>query len=44
MIVAGLEAAEEIFLMLDSEQQLEAFVADGEEIESGKVIARHRLC
>ena len=40
MIVAGLEAAEEIFLMLDSEQQLEAFVADGEEIEAGKVIAR----
>lgn len=40
MIVAGLEAAEEIFLMLDSEQQLEAFVSDGEEIEAGKVIAR----
>jgi nicotinate-nucleotide pyrophosphorylase (carboxylating) len=40
MIVAGLEAAEEVFLTLDSQQQLEAFVADGEEIESGKVIAR----
>ncbi len=40
MIVAGLEAAEEIFLILDSEQQLEAFVSDGEEIEAGKVIAR----
>lgn len=40
MIVAGLEAAEEIFLMLDSQQQLEAFVSDGEEIETGKVIAR----
>ncbi|HET6669407.1 MAG TPA: carboxylating nicotinate-nucleotide diphosphorylase [Pyrinomonadaceae bacterium] len=40
MIVAGLEAAEEVFLTLDSQQQLEAFVADGEEIEAGKVIAR----
>jgi nicotinate-nucleotide pyrophosphorylase (carboxylating) len=40
MIVAGLEAAEEVFLSLDSQPQLEAFVSDGEEIESGKVIAR----
>jgi len=40
MIVAGLEAAEEVFLTLDSQQQLEAFAADGEEIEAGKVIAR----
>lgn len=40
MVVAGLEAAEEVFLTLDSQQQLEAFVADGEEIEAGKVIAR----
>jgi nicotinate-nucleotide pyrophosphorylase (carboxylating) len=40
MIVAGLEAAEEVFLTLDSQQQLEAFVADGEEVENGKVIAR----
>lgn len=40
MIVAGLEAAEEVFLSLDSQLQLEAFVADGEEIEAGKVIAR----
>jgi nicotinate-nucleotide pyrophosphorylase (carboxylating) len=40
MIVAGLEAAEEVFMTLDSEQQLEAFAADGEEIERGKVIAR----
>lgn len=40
MIVAGLEAAEEVFLTLDSQPQLEAFVADGEEIEAGKVIAR----
>ena len=40
MIIAGLEAAEEVFLTLDSQQQLEAFAADGEEVESGKVIAR----
>jgi nicotinate-nucleotide pyrophosphorylase (carboxylating) len=40
MIVAGLEAAEEVFMTLDSEQQLEAFAADGEEIDGGKVIAR----
>lgn len=40
MIVAGLEAAEEVFLTLDTQQQLEAFVADGEEIDAGKVIAR----
>jgi nicotinate-nucleotide pyrophosphorylase (carboxylating) len=40
MIVAGLEAAEEVFLTLDSQQQLEAFVSDGETVEAGKVIAR----
>ncbi|HEX4899592.1 MAG TPA: carboxylating nicotinate-nucleotide diphosphorylase [Pyrinomonadaceae bacterium] len=40
MVVAGLEAAEEVFLTLDSQQQLESFVADGEEIAAGKVIAR----
>lgn len=40
MIVAGLEAAEEVFLTLDSQQQIEAFVADGEPVEAGKVIAR----
>ena len=40
MIVAGLEAAEEVFLTLDSQQQLEAFVSDGERVEGGKVIAR----
>ena len=40
MVVAGLEAAEEVFLTLDSQQQLEAFVADGEPVEAGKVIAR----
>ena len=40
MTVAGLEAAEEVFLTLDSQQQLEAFVSDGEQVEAGKVIAR----
>jgi nicotinate-nucleotide pyrophosphorylase (carboxylating) len=40
MVVAGLEAAEEVFLTLDSQQQLEAFVSDGEHVEAGKVIAR----
>jgi nicotinate-nucleotide pyrophosphorylase (carboxylating) len=40
IVVAGLEAAEEVFLTLDSQQQLEAFVSDGESIEAGKVIAR----
>jgi nicotinate-nucleotide pyrophosphorylase (carboxylating) len=41
MVVAGVEAAEEVFLTLDSQQQqLEAFVSDGEEVEAGKVIAR----
>lgn len=40
IVVAGLEAAEEVFLTLDSQQQLEAFVSDGEAVESGKVIAR----
>jgi nicotinate-nucleotide pyrophosphorylase (carboxylating) len=40
MIVAGLEAVEEVFLSLDSQQQLEAFVSDGQEVEAGKVIAR----
>jgi nicotinate-nucleotide pyrophosphorylase (carboxylating) len=40
MVVAGLEAAEEVFVTLDPQQQIEAFVADGEEVEAGKVIAR----
>src|SRR5882724_8846941 len=40
MIVAGLEAAEEVFGTLDPQQQLEAFSSDGEEVDSGKVIAR----
>ena len=40
MVVAGLEAAEEVFVTLDPQQQLEAFVSDGEEVEEGKVIAR----
>lgn len=40
MVIAGLEAAEAVFSTLDSQQQLEAFVSDGEEIEAGKVVAR----
>lgn len=40
MVVAGLEAAEEVFATLDPEQQLEAFAADGEEVQAGNVIAR----
>lgn len=40
IVVAGLEAAEEVFVTLDSQQQLEAFSGDGEEVEAGKVIAR----
>ncbi len=40
MVVAGLEAAEEVFITLDPQQQLEAFTSDGEEVEAGKVIAR----
>src|SRR5437016_13882146 len=40
MVVAGLEAAEEVFATLDPQQQLEASTADGEEVEAGKVIAR----
>src|SRR5947209_14415557 len=40
MTVAGLEAAETVFSTLDAQQQLEAFVSDGDEVEAGKVIAR----
>ncbi len=40
MVVAGLEAAEEVFITLDPQEQLEAFAADGEEVDAGKVIAR----
>jgi nicotinate-nucleotide pyrophosphorylase (carboxylating) len=40
MVVAGLEAAEEVFASLDPQLQLEAFTSDGEEVEAGKVIAR----
>ncbi len=40
MIVAGLEAAEAVFSTLDAQQQLEAFVSDGDVVEAGKVIAR----
>jgi nicotinate-nucleotide pyrophosphorylase (carboxylating) len=40
LIVCGLEAAEYVFSTLDGQQQLEAFVSDGDEVEAGKVIAR----
>jgi nicotinate-nucleotide pyrophosphorylase (carboxylating) len=40
MIVCGLEAAEAVFSTLDSQQQIEAFVSDGDEVEAGKVVAR----
>lgn len=40
MVVAGLEAAEEVFVTLDPHLQLEAFASDGEEVEADKVIAR----
>src|SRR5262249_61574413 len=40
MVIAGLEAAEEVFVTLDPQQQLEAFAADGEEVEAGKGIGR----
>ncbi|HYY58841.1 MAG TPA: carboxylating nicotinate-nucleotide diphosphorylase [Pyrinomonadaceae bacterium] len=40
MVVAGLEAAEAVFSTLDAQQQIEAFASDGDEVESGKVIAR----
>ncbi|MEO8434951.1 MAG: carboxylating nicotinate-nucleotide diphosphorylase [Pyrinomonadaceae bacterium] len=40
MVIAGLEAAEEVFVTLDPQQEIEAFAADGEEIDAGKVIAR----
>lgn len=40
MVIAGLEAAEAVFTALDSQQQIEAFVSDGEEVEAGKIIAR----
>jgi len=40
IIVAGLEAAEEVFVTLDPQQQIEAFVSDGEPVDAGKVIAR----
>src|SRR5436853_4906010 len=40
MVVAGWEAAEEVFITLDPQHQIEAFAADREEVEAGKVIAR----
>jgi nicotinate-nucleotide pyrophosphorylase (carboxylating) len=40
MVVAGIEAAEAVFAALDPQMQIEAFVADGDEVETGKIIAR----
>jgi nicotinate-nucleotide pyrophosphorylase (carboxylating) len=40
LVIAGLEAAEAVFSTLDSQQQLEAFYSDGDEVEAGKVVAR----
>jgi nicotinate-nucleotide pyrophosphorylase (carboxylating) len=40
LVIAGLEAAEAVFSTLDSQQQLEAFFSDGDEVEAGKVVAR----
>ncbi len=40
MTIAGLEAAEAVFSTLDSQQQIEACVSDGDEVVEGKVIAR----
>jgi nicotinate-nucleotide pyrophosphorylase (carboxylating) len=40
MVIAGLEAAEEVFGSLDPQLQLEAFASDGEDVEAEKVIAR----
>lgn len=40
MTVCGLEAAEAVFSTLDAQQQIEAFVSDGDEVEAGKTIAR----
>jgi nicotinate-nucleotide pyrophosphorylase (carboxylating) len=40
MVVAGLEAAEEVFVTLDPQQQIEAFIADSEEVEAGRSLPR----
>src|SRR2546423_12607661 len=40
MVVAGLEAAEEVFITLDPHQQIEASVAHREVAEAGKVTPR----
>jgi nicotinate-nucleotide pyrophosphorylase (carboxylating) len=40
LIVCGLEIAEMVFNTLDAEQELEVFVNDGDEVESGKIFAR----
>jgi nicotinate-nucleotide pyrophosphorylase (carboxylating) len=39
-VVCGLEAAEAVFLALDSDLQFEALVADGDLVEEGAVVAR----
>ncbi len=41
LVVCGLEIAEAVFMHLDPEQpEMESFVAEGEEVEAGKVFAR----
>jgi nicotinate-nucleotide pyrophosphorylase (carboxylating) len=41
LVVCGLEIAEAVFMHLDPEQpEIESFVAEGDEIEAGKVFAR----
>lgn len=41
LVVCGLEIAEAVFLHLDAEQpEMESFVAEGEEVEAGKIFAR----
>jgi nicotinate-nucleotide pyrophosphorylase (carboxylating) len=40
LVVCGLEVAEMVFNSLDAEQELEVFVNDGDEVESGKIFAR----
>ncbi len=40
LILCGIEVAEVVFNALDAEQEIETYFADGDEIESGKVIAR----
>ena len=41
LVVCGLEIAEAVFMHLDPDQpEMESFVAEGEEVEAGKVFAR----